>query len=57
MVGGGLWFRVDGTTGKSLSFDNMQDRAVKGTTEWARYEIVLDVPEGAPCWRKASALR
>ena len=44
---GGLWFRVDGKTGKSLSFDNMQDRAVKGTTEWARYDVVLDVPEGA----------
>jgi len=43
----GLWFRVDGTTGRSLAFDNMQDRAVKGTTDWARYDVVLDVPQGA----------
>jgi hypothetical protein len=25
----------------------MQDRPIKGTTEWQRYEVVLDVPEGA----------
>ena len=25
----------------------MMDRAVTGTTEWKKYEIVLDVPEGA----------
>lgn len=41
----GFWFRVDeaGTT-KPLAFDNMYNRAVKGTTEWKKYEIVLDVP-------------
>jgi hypothetical protein len=47
----GLWFRVDGpnqgATPTSLAFDNMQDRAIKGTTDWTRYEIVLDVPEAA----------
>ncbi len=41
----GLWMRVDGAKGEVLAFDNMQDRAVKGTTDWTRYEIVLDVPE------------
>jgi len=44
----GLWMRVDGPdTGKtqrSLSFDNMQNRPIKGTSDWTRYEIVLDVP-------------
>lgn len=41
----GLWMRVDQKdSNKALSFDNMQDRAVKGTTEWTKYEIVLDVP-------------
>ena len=40
----GLWMRVDGSQGKSLSFDNMQDRQLKGTIDWKRYEIVLDVP-------------
>ncbi|MBX2904862.1 MAG: hypothetical protein KF744_02410 [Taibaiella sp.] len=44
----GFWFRVDGKErGESLSFDNMHDRAVKGTTEWKKYEIVLDVPAEA----------
>lgn len=41
----GLWWRCDGADGKVVAFDNMQDRAPKGTTPWARYEIVLDVPE------------
>ena len=42
----GLWLRVDGSQGgEILAFDNMQDRPIKGTTDWAKYEIVLDVPE------------
>ncbi|NCO41122.1 MAG: hypothetical protein COZ06_06600 [Armatimonadetes bacterium CG_4_10_14_3_um_filter_66_18] len=40
----GLWMRVD-AGGRSLQFDNMQDRAVKGTTGWSRHDVVLDVPE------------
>jgi hypothetical protein len=44
----GLWLRVDQSgSQQSLSFDNMQDRAIKGTTDWAKYEIVLDVPINA----------
>jgi hypothetical protein len=43
----GLWMRVDGPRGEPLGFDNMQDRAVKGTSDWQKYEIVLDVPESA----------
>lgn len=43
----GLWLRVDGKDKSSLSFDNMYDRAIKGTTAWKQYEIILDVPEGA----------
>jgi len=44
----GLWLRVDqsGST-EPLSFDNMQDRPIKGTTDWKKYEIVLDVPSNA----------
>lgn len=38
----GLWWRVDGSSGV-LAFDNMQDRGVKGTTDWKRYEIDLPV--------------
>jgi hypothetical protein len=44
----GFWLRVDDTNSKQpLSFDNMQDRSIKGTTEWKKYEIVLDVPASA----------
>ncbi|HEY0946436.1 MAG TPA: hypothetical protein VGD81_14260 [Opitutaceae bacterium] len=43
--GGHLWMRVDGPEGgKSLQFDNMNQRAPKGTTDWEEYSIVLDVP-------------
>jgi hypothetical protein len=48
----GLWFRIDqqGST-QSLGFDNMHDgktdRSIKGTTDWKKYEIVLDVPSNA----------
>ena len=45
----GLWLRVDTKEGeKNTPFDNMhdgkKDRSIKGTTDWAKYEIVLDVP-------------
>jgi erythromycin esterase-like protein len=44
----GLWFRVDGKTpGKSLAFDNMNDRGATGDTEWTRYEIDLPVAADA----------
>jgi hypothetical protein len=43
----GLWMRVDGPRGEPLAFDNMQQRPIKATTEWTRYEIVLDVPAQA----------
>lgn len=39
-----MWMRVDGTNLRVLDFDNMEDRPIKGTTDWKRYEIVLDVP-------------
>ena len=40
----GLWMRVD--QGKDMvAIDNMQDRPIKGTTGWQRYEVVLDVPQ------------
>jgi hypothetical protein len=41
----GLWMRVDGPGGRMLAFDNMQNRSLKGTTDWQRYEVVLDVPQ------------
>jgi hypothetical protein len=48
----GVWLRVDGARqGQNqmpvLGFDNMQNRPIKGTTDWTRVEIVLDVPAEA----------
>lgn len=40
----GVWMRVDGADpSKPLAFDNMQGRPIKGTHDWARYDVVLDV--------------
>lgn len=35
-----LWMRVDGPEGET-----MQDRPVTGTTDWEKFEIILDVPQ------------
>ncbi len=43
----GLWMRVDSHSGGVLEFDNMEDRALSGTTDWTEAAIVLDVPEQA----------
>ncbi|HEX2034742.1 MAG TPA: hypothetical protein VHS99_11200 [Chloroflexota bacterium] len=44
----GLWMRVDGPVrGVSLAFDNMQQRKIRGTSDWSRYEVVLDVAQEA----------
>jgi len=42
----GLWLRVDGPNGM-LVLDNMHDRALRGSTDWTRADIVLDVAEEA----------
>jgi hypothetical protein len=45
---GQLWLRIDGQgQGNVLGFDNMNNRAPKGTTDWQEYSIVLDVPKEA----------
>src|SRR5262245_14127237 len=38
-----LWMRMDGPS-TVLAFDHMDNRRVTGTTQWRRYEVVLDVP-------------
>jgi hypothetical protein len=43
----GLWMRVDSSTQTGIEFDNMQCRPVSGTTGWAEYQVVLDVPTDA----------
>ena len=45
----GLWMRVDGPGNppKVLAFDNMQKRAIKGTSDFTEYSVVLDVSKDA----------
>jgi hypothetical protein len=43
----GLWMRVDGPDGKTLAFDNMGGRPIKGTINWRNYQVVLDVSDEA----------
>jgi hypothetical protein len=55
----GLWMRVDAASApahadqsgapkhQSTAFDNMENRPIKGTSDWARYEVVLDVARDA----------
>jgi hypothetical protein len=38
-----LWLRLDSAKGM-VGFDNMNNRPVRGTVDWKKYEIVLDVP-------------
>ena len=42
-----FFLRIDGSEEKVLAFRNLGDAPVKGTTEWKRYDIVLDVPKEA----------
>jgi AraC-like DNA-binding protein len=44
---GGLWMRINNNTSGILKLDNMQNRPIKGNTDWNYYSIVLDVPENS----------
>ena len=43
----GLWMRVDYYSARVLAFDNMQNRPIKGSTNWTKYEVILFVPKDA----------
>lgn len=44
----GFWLRIDQPNKNApKQFDNMQNRPIKGTTDWKKYEIVLKVPSEA----------
>jgi len=46
--GAHLWFRVDGRDqGQMLQFDNMDNRPLKGSSDWQQVAIVLDVSPNA----------
>jgi len=40
----GLLWRAGGESG-ILAFDNMEDRGPRGTTDWKRWEVSLDIPK------------
>ena len=42
-----LWMRVDGPNGEIFAIDSRQSRQIKGTRDWAQYEIVLYVSNRA----------
>jgi hypothetical protein len=42
-----LFMRIGGPNDKMLAFDNMRNRFITGTNDWAPYAIVLDVAEEA----------
>ncbi|MGB8030395.1 MAG: hypothetical protein WCF30_12120 [Terracidiphilus sp.] len=42
----GVWMRVD-KENTVVAFDNMENRAIKGTQSWKQCDVVLDVPEDA----------
>lgn len=44
---GQLWMRVDDENRKVIAFDNMEARAIKGTTSLTRVEVVLPVAANA----------
>jgi hypothetical protein len=46
-TGAGLWLRIDAADMRTLGFDNMSNRSLKGTTDWSEVSVVLDVPASA----------
>ncbi len=44
-----LWLRIDGdwktASQKPGCFDNMDDRPITGSTNWNKYELVVDIPQ------------
>jgi len=45
---GGFWLRIDGqNVNDPFVFDNMSNRKIKGSTDWVKCEIIVDVPKKA----------
>jgi hypothetical protein len=40
----GLWIRADGQDAAKLVFDNMETQGLRGTQDWSRYELQVDLP-------------
>lgn len=39
-----LWMRINNADGTVSAFDNMEKRAFRGSGDWKKFEVVLDVP-------------
>ncbi len=45
---GGFWLRIDqDNSAMPLAFDNMANRKIKGSTDWVKCEIIVNVPKKA----------
>lgn len=40
----GLWLRADAGTRLQVCWDYMEDRMISGTTDWTKYECVIEIP-------------
>jgi hypothetical protein len=43
----GLFMKVEDIFGRVLAYDDMHDRPIVGTSDWAKFSVVLDVPQNA----------
>jgi len=43
----GLWMSVETESLEDIAYDDMEGRAIRGTSEWQRYDVVLDIDPNA----------
>jgi hypothetical protein len=43
----GLWMSVETETREDIAYDNMEDRSIRGTSDWQQYAVVLDIDSDA----------
>lgn len=43
----GFFMEIFSASGTRLTYDNMENRPIVGSSDWRKYEIVLDVPSNA----------
>jgi hypothetical protein len=44
-LGAGLWLRIDAGWDLAVCYDYMDDRKIKGDTDWTEHNCVIDIPE------------
>ena len=43
----GLWMSVETASLEDIAYDNMEGRPIRGTLDWQRYDVVLDIDDNA----------